>query len=75
MYNHNTDSRQKYEYAAVTFDTRSFFSSPSLDGDAYTAKLNEYGSEGWEVVSVFDINRGNGETSAIVVTFKRLMIS
>lgn len=61
----------RWEYASVSFDTRSFFGSPSLNGDAFGQKLDEYGRAGWELVSVFDMNRYKGDTSEVVAVFKR----
>jgi hypothetical protein len=30
-----------------------------------------HGSEGWELVSAFDVNRGHGATAALMVLLKR----
>jgi hypothetical protein len=64
-------STQKFEYATVMFETKSMFRSPSLDGSAFDKKLDEYGQEGWELVSTFTMNRYDGDTSAVVAVFKR----
>lgn len=67
-------SLPRYEYAVITFDTSSFFSGASLDVERYHSKLNEYGAEGWELVSVFDLNRYQGQSFEVVATFKRLKV-
>jgi hypothetical protein len=61
----------KFEYATITFDTTTFFVGASLDHAKFHAKLNEYGREGWELVNVFDMNRGHGRTYEVVAVFKR----
>lgn len=35
------------------------------------AGLNGFGAEGWELVSVFDVNLGDGRTAGIVAVLKR----
>jgi hypothetical protein len=43
----------------------------NVDGDVLTAKLNELGAEGWELVSMFDTNRAQGRTRDVVAVLKR----
>jgi hypothetical protein len=33
--------------------------------------MNEYGSDGWELVAGFDTNKAAGQTRDIVIIFKR----
>jgi len=61
----------QFEYAVVTFDTTAFLTGAKLNHERYHQKLNEYGAEGWELVSVFDLNRFHGESFEVVATFKR----
>lgn len=61
----------RFEYAVVTFDTSSFLSGASLNHESYHEKLNEYGAAGWELVSVFDLNRYQGQSFEVIATFKR----
>ena len=35
--------------------------------------MNEYGSQGWELVAGFDTNKNYGETRDVVIIFKRQM--
>lgn len=43
----------------------------NVDGDALTGKLNELGSEGWELVAMFDTNMTHGRTREVVAVLKR----
>jgi len=61
---------EKWEYSTVHLNVAGFF-GPKLDTDALNAELNAYGDAGWELVSAFDVNRGQGTTSGIVAMFKR----
>jgi hypothetical protein len=61
----------KYEYATVIFDTTAFLVGAKLNHEKFHARLNEYGSEGWELVNVFDLNRYQGETFEVIAVFKR----
>ena len=36
--------------------------------------LNEYGLDGWELISAFDTNAAQGASKLIVLTFKRPII-
>jgi hypothetical protein len=63
---------QRWAYATVMFEPGGNWSGGGkLDSDAFNAKLNEYGAEGWELVSVFDTNRGEGATRNVFAVFKR----
>ena len=42
-----------------------------LDAEAFNDHLNRLGEEGWELVSVFDTNRADGDTKEVVAVFKR----
>jgi hypothetical protein len=64
----------KWEYMTVMFRTAGFWRGGGvLDGDAFNAKLNELGQQRWELVSVFDTNKHDGETRDVVAVFKREM--
>lgn len=65
----------KFEYATVVFDTRSLIRAPELDGDLFGKKLDEYGCQGWELVSLVPLNRYSGDTSSVVAVFKRALAS
>ena len=61
---------QRWSYATVMFEPGGLFGG-KLDGDVFQAKLNEYGAQRWELVSVFDTNRSEGSTRYVVAVFKR----
>lgn len=61
----------RFEYLTYKFATAGFIAGGNLDGDAFNAKLNELGHEGWELVSCFDTNMMHGRTRDVVAVFKR----
>jgi hypothetical protein len=42
-----------------------------LDQARFDQSLNEFGREGWELVTAFDTNQGYGQTRDVVAVFKR----
>lgn len=40
---------------------------------AFEEEMNRLGSQGWELVSVFDTNRGGGGTNGVITVFKRTL--
>jgi hypothetical protein len=61
----------RWEYLTVKFIASGFFTTGTLDGDAFNGKLNELGEQGWELVTVFDTNWVQGGTRDVVAVFKR----
>lgn len=61
----------RFEYLTLKFATSNWFAGGNLDGDAFNAKLNELGTVGWELVSVFDTNMLHGRTRDVVAVLKR----
>jgi hypothetical protein len=59
-----------WEYMTLMMGATGFV-GVTFDGDALTARLNELGSEGWELVTVFDTNLPQGRTKDIVAMLKR----
>ena len=43
----------------------------SIGGQKLTDKLNELGSQGWELVDIFDTNMRQGQTRDVVAVMKR----
>ncbi len=62
---------RRFEYSTQVFDTDTFFARGHLDHELFYQKLNSYGLEGWELVNVFDMNRGHGATAEVIAVFKR----
>lgn len=60
-----------WEYTTFMLRTGGGWLGGSLDGQKLTDKLNELGSKGWELVSVFDTNMLQGVTRDVVAVLKR----
>jgi hypothetical protein len=64
------EQREKWEYHTLMLNVHGFF-GPSVDYERFSSELNILGESGWELVSVFDVNIGEGVTASIVAIFKR----
>lgn len=62
----------KFEYSTLVVEVMKLLGA-KLDHEAFHKKLNEYGAEGWELVSVFSLSRIQGTTHEITAVFKRPM--
>ena len=60
----------RWEYKSLHLDVVGWL-GPKVDPGQLDAALNSHGDAGWELVSAFDVNSGQGVTSAIVALFKR----
>ena len=60
----------RWEYNVAAIDVSGFF-GPNVDVNAIGEYLNERGDAGWELVTVVDVNRGNGTTSMLMAIMKR----
>ncbi len=65
--------RMKWEYRTVVFHAKGFFAGGKVDGQELNDYLNELGSDGWELVSVFDTNMHEGRTRDVFAILKRPM--
>jgi hypothetical protein len=65
---------EKFEYKAEVFNTEGCWDI-KLNHHEFTETLNKLGQQGWELVNVFDINRGQGHTCDVVAVFKRRITS
>lgn len=61
---------EKWEYKSVKFETKGFMGG-ILEINDFDNKLNELGQQGWELVSSFTTNQGQGFTRDVIGTFKR----
>ena len=60
------------DFKVIKLDAAGFWiSQGQVDEAALEAEMNRLGSEGWELVSAFDTNRGGGETRDVIAVFKR----
>ncbi len=61
---------EKWEYASFKIETEGF-SGGILDIKDFNSTLNEFGEQGWELVSCISTNMGHGATREVISVFKR----
>ncbi|WP_164689552.1 DUF4177 domain-containing protein [Herpetosiphon llansteffanensis] len=61
---------QQWEYHIELVDVSGFW-SPNVDPSTLSLMLNKAGKDGWELVSMVDLNQAQGQSSRLIVTFKR----
>jgi hypothetical protein len=62
----------KWEYTTLKIPTDSgFLSGTDFDADRLAELLNRQGAEGWELVSVFDIEKVKGGSKFVIAVMKR----
>ncbi|MBD2864505.1 DUF4177 domain-containing protein [Paenibacillus sp. IB182363] len=61
---------EQWEYKTWKYKTGGFLGG-KIDGEEFDAQLNQFGKEGWELVSCFDTSVYQGQSRDIVVVFKR----
>ena len=61
----------KWEYMTLMLPASGFILGGKIDGQKLTDRLNQLGSEGWELVSVFDTNMLDGKTRDVIAILKR----
>ncbi|WP_106769377.1 DUF4177 domain-containing protein [Paenibacillus faecalis] len=60
----------QWEYKTVKYQTGGFLGGKVNQADM-DELLNQYGYEGWELVSCFDTSQGQGQSRDIIMVFKR----
>ena len=60
----------KWEYMTIVLKAGGFLGG-KVDPDELTARLDEAGAAGWELVSVFTTAQGYGKTRDVLAVFKR----
>ena len=60
----------RWEYTTVRIDVGGWLGPDGQPG-AVDAALDRHGDAGWELVSAFDVDAGQGSTTAIVARFER----
>ena len=65
-----TDPTMRWEYRVALLNVTGWF-GPNIDVDQLGQYLNAAGDEGFELVSVVDINRGQGVTEGLLARLKR----
>jgi hypothetical protein len=61
----------EYEVYVAQVGREGFVVRPELDPGEFKARLNWFGGQGWELISVFDVNMLQGGSKQVVATFKR----
>ncbi len=61
-----------WEYMVLKVEAYSgFFAGRVVDTDALSAELNHLGARGWELVSMFEVQTGQGRTNSVNAILKR----
>lgn len=60
----------KWEYTTIKVETKGFLGG-ILDIEDFDSQLNKMGEQGWELVSCFSTNQGEGVSREAVAVFKR----
>lgn len=60
----------QWEYKTLEFVTKGFVGG-LLDISSFNQILNDYGREGWELVSCFDTNQSQGASRRVIAVLKR----
>ena len=63
---------EHWEYRTLKIPTDfGFWSGTDFDADQLAQQLNVQGTEGWELVSIFDIEKVQGGSKFVVAVMKR----
>ena len=60
----------KWEYKTVKLKVAGFW-GVGLDPEKADEFINQFGQEGWELVSAFDLSEGAGISKEVILIFKR----
>lgn len=60
----------KWEYVSIKVETKGF-AGGILEIEGFDYQLNRLGDEGWELVSCFSTNQGQGTSREVIAVFKR----
>lgn len=66
-----TITAARWEYVTLKIDVDRLIRGPAIDVKDISRHLNHFGDEGWELVSMIDVNAGEGRTCDLVAVFKR----
>ena len=67
----HTERATRWHYATLKIDVDRFLRGPHIDVEQVSRHLDRFGGEGWELVSMIDVNAGEGRTCDLVAVFKR----
>jgi hypothetical protein len=65
-----TPQRQRWEYHLVSFRVAGFF-GVDVNLDTMGQRLDELGSEGWELINTVSVSGASGAAQEVVLLFKR----
>ncbi len=63
---------EKFEYKVAVYDTKGFWGG-NVEVLAIENQLNQFGNDGWEMISCTSTNQSYGASKSIVCIFKRKM--
>ncbi len=61
---------EKFEYLTHSLDLGGIFSSSELERNPLENVLNQYGDEGWELITELKTDR-DGHTNRVILIFKK----
>ena len=61
---------EKWEYMTYKYRTGGWLGG-KVDTEEFDQALNQFGEQGWEVVSCLDTSVGQGQSRDVLVVFKR----
>lgn len=64
----------RWEYFTLKLLPGGWFGG-KMDQDEMQASLNQFGAQGWELVSCFDTSAGQGASREVIFVFKRPLVS
>ena len=64
----------QWEYKTVMFPATGWFVGGKIDAQTLTDRLNQLGSQRWELVSIFDTNMAQGATRDVIAVLKRAVV-
>ncbi|WP_312887184.1 DUF4177 domain-containing protein [Clostridium lacusfryxellense] len=64
------DFLEKWEYTSIKVESKGFMGG-ILDISNFDNELNNFGEQGWELVSCFSTTQDGGKCREIVAVFKR----
>jgi hypothetical protein len=68
-----TREATRWSYTTLKIDVDRLVSGPEINVADISRHLNHLGGDGWELVSMIDVNAGEGRTCDLVGVFKRPM--
>lgn len=61
----------KWEYRSIAINAEGWFIGGKVNMQLFTERLNDLGSQGWELVNTFDTNQLHGSTREVIAILKR----